>query len=154
MKDQDKEFMKLAIDLSAKNLDGKNGGPFGAVITKNGKLISQSENLVKSTWDATAHAEIMAIRLASKELQTENLSGCILYTSCEPCPMCLAAIYWAKIDKVFYANSGSDASKIGFDDEFLYTELHKPKAERDLPMAELSKEEGNKVFKLWEESRS
>ncbi|MGY3054418.1 guanine deaminase [Pedobacter sp. UYEF25] len=149
MEHTDEEFMQMAIALAAKNLNGKNGGPFGAVVAKNGKLISKSENLVKSTIDATAHAEIMAIRIASKQLNSVDLSDCILYTSCEPCPMCLAAIYWSNITKVYFASAGIDASKAGFDDQVIYRELSEPIEKRKLPMIELLKIEGNEVFEAW-----
>lgn len=150
----DNEFMQMAIELAAKNLDAKNGGPFGAVIVKDGKLIAKSENLVKANVDATAHAEVMAIRLASKTLNNFDLSGCILYTSCEPCPMCMAAILWSNITKVYFASSGDDAAKAGFDDQAIYKELKKSTENRTLPMIELLKDEGNNVFEKWNESRS
>lgn len=149
MEHTDKEFMQMAIGLATKNLDRKNGGPFGAVVVKNGTLIAKSENLVKANVDATAHAEIMAIRLASKKLNTVDLSDCVLYTSCEPCPMCMAAIYWANITKVYFASSSSDALKAGFDDQIILKELSKPIENRNLPMEEIMRDEANQVFMSW-----
>lgn len=154
MQHTDKEFMQIAIELAARNLDAKSGGPFGAVVVKDGKLISKSENLVKAKVDVTAHAEVMAIRLASEKLNTVDLSGCVLYTSCEPCPMCMGAILWANISKVYFASSGKDAATAGFDDQAIYSELKKPTEERSLPMVEMLKNEGNKVFEEWKKRAS
>lgn len=154
MENTNEKFMQMAIELSAKNLDGKNGGPFGAVIAKDGKLVSKSENLVKANFDVSAHAEVMAIRLAGKNLQTVDLTGCVLYTSCEPCPMCMAAIFWANISKVYYANSGTDAADIGFSDELIKQQLELPKSNRTIPMVELSRDEANIIFKSWYENRN
>src|SRR5690349_15320238 len=112
-----KDFMKMAIALSVNNVQENIGGPFGAVIVRDGKIIAQSANKVTTTNDPTAHAEVSAIRLACSELQTFDLTGCVIYTSCEPCPMCLGAIYWAKIKTIYYANTKSDAEDIGFSDK-------------------------------------
>lgn len=144
--------MRLAIALSEKNVKEALGGPFGAVIVKDARIIAQSANTVTLTNDPTAHAEVSTIRLACKALNSFNLSGCVIYTSCEPCPMCLGAIYWARIDTIYYANTKTDAAKIGFDDRFIYEELDKPMAERSLPIKQLLRDEAQQAFKLWEES--
>ena len=119
-----KDFMKLAIDLSIENID-KGGGPFGAVIVKDNKVIAASGNSVTNDLDPTAHAEVNAIRKAAKVLGNFDLSGCEIYASCEPCPMCLGAIYWARINKLYFANTKVDADKIGFSDKFIYDEFEK-----------------------------
>ncbi len=146
------EFMQMAIELSVNNVTQGQGGPFGAVIVKDGKLIAASANKVVPTNDPTAHAEVSAIRIACQELNTYILSGCEIYTSCEPCPMCLAAIYWARIDKIYYANTKVDAAAIGFDDHFIYQELDKPIEKRQLPIIQLMRDEALSAFKLWSES--
>lgn len=146
------EFMKMAIALSIENVSGKLGGPFGAVIVKDGKLIAKSANKVTASNDPTAHAEISAIRLACTVLHTFDLSGCVIYTSCEPCPMCLGGIYWAKIDKIYYANTKADAENIGFSDKFIYEELDKPMDKRTLPVMQMMRTEAMAAFKLWETS--
>ncbi|MCR8559753.1 nucleoside deaminase [Mucilaginibacter sp. BJC16-A38] len=143
------KFMRMAIELSEHNLKSGLGGPFGAVIVKDGEIIASSANKVATENDPTAHAEISAIRLACKELDTYNLSGCEIYTSCEPCPMCLGAIYWARIDKIYYANTKTDAANIGFDDNFIYEEIERKMEERKLPFIQLLREEALPVFKLW-----
>jgi len=148
MENRDRKFMLDAIQLSIENVD-KGGGPFGAVIVKNGKIISAKANSVTANNDPTAHAEILAIREACKKLNTYNLSGCIIYTSCEPCPMCLGAIYWAHIDKVFYGNNKTDAGKIGFDDSFIYDELELPINERKVEFVQLLPDEAIKGFRAW-----
>jgi tRNA(Arg) A34 adenosine deaminase TadA len=145
-------FMRMAIELSEYNVKHSHGGPFGAVIVKDSMVIARSANRVMAENDPTAHAEIAAIRLACKELKTYNLSGCEIYTSCEPCPMCLGAIYWARIDKIYYANTKSDAANIGFDDFFIYSELELEMAKRKLPFIQLLPEEAINAFKLWETS--
>ncbi|SMD06694.1 tRNA(Arg) A34 adenosine deaminase TadA [Pedobacter nyackensis] len=144
--------MKLAIQLSEKNVLDSIGGPFGAVIVKDGKVIAKSANKVTATNDPTAHAEVSAIRLACKKLKTFDLSGCIVYTSCEPCPMCLSAVYWAKIDIIYYANTKLDADAIGFSDKFIYDELDKPMNQRQLTIKQIMRDEALKAFKLWEQS--
>lgn len=149
---QHEKFMRMAIRLSEKNVTEQLGGPFGAVIVKDGKVIAKSGNTVLTTNDPTAHAEVSAIRIACKKLKTYNLSGCIIYTSCEPCPMCLSAIYWAKIKHIYYANTKTDAANIGFDDHFLYEEMEKPMALRTIPFAQILRNEAIDAFKRWTES--
>ncbi len=143
------DFMRIAISLSRKNVEKGGGGPFGAVIVKDGRIIAKSSNMVTSSNDPTAHAEIAAIRLAAKELNSFDLSGCIIYTSCEPCPMCLGAIYWARISAVYYANTRFDAENIGFDDKFIYSELNLSMQERSLPSTQILHNEALEVFKRW-----
>jgi len=142
------EFIKKAIEIALENID-KGGGPFGALIVKNNEIISSSGNRVTLNNDPTAHAEIIAIREASAKLKTWDLSDCVLYTSCEPCPMCLGAVYWAHISRVFYACSQSDAGDAGFDDSFIYKELNLKVSQRKLPMTEINRSEGLSVFKKW-----
>lgn len=129
MKVNDELFMRKAIELSIQNVDNQ-GGPFGAVIVKDGKIVATGVNRVTSNNDPTAHAEVMAIREAAQKLNDFNLTGCTIYTSCEPCPMCLSAIYWARIDKIYYGNTKTDAKNIGFDDSFIYEEIEKPVNQR------------------------
>lgn len=143
------KFMKKAIELSIVNVT-KGGGPFGAVIVKNGRIISEGTNNVTKKNDPTAHAEIVAIRNASKKLKNFNLKGCEIYTSCEPCPMCLSAIYWANIDKIYYANTKKDAEKIGFRDEHIYKELSSPINRRKIPFKQMLRNDAIKAFELWE----
>lgn len=147
MKDQD--FMRMAINLSCENVK-HGGGPFGAVIVKNGQVVATGTNRVTANCDPTAHAEVSAIRQACKLLNTFDLSGCTIYTSCEPCPMCLGAIYWAHIDKIFYGNTKADARNIGFDDSFIYKEIDLPLAERRIKAIQLLPEEAIKAFMEWE----
>ncbi|NQX42785.1 nucleoside deaminase [Pedobacter steynii] len=144
--------MQLAISLSEKNVTEGLGGPFGAVVVKDGKIIAKSGNKVTTTNDPTAHAEVSAIRLACKKLETFDLSGCTVYTSCEPCPMCLSAIYWARIETIYYANTKVDAANIGFDDKFIYDEIEKPMAKRTLPIHQMMRTEAQQAFQLWEKS--
>ncbi|WP_342329252.1 nucleoside deaminase [Pedobacter sp. FW305-3-2-15-E-R2A2] len=146
------KFMKIAIALSEKNVTGGLGGPFGAVVVKDGKIIAKSGNKVTTTNDPTAHAEVSAIRLACKKLKTFDLSGCVVYTSCEPCPMCLSAIYWARIETIYYANTKVDAANIGFDDKFIYDEIEKPMAKRTLPIHQMMRTEAQQAFQLWDQS--
>ncbi|WP_342647704.1 nucleoside deaminase [Mucilaginibacter sp. CSA2-8R] len=143
------EYMRMAIALSEQNVAQGLGGPFGAVIVKDNHVVAASANTVVPSNDPTAHAEVSAIRLACQELNTYNLEGCIIYTSCEPCPMCLGAIYWARIEKIYYANNKSDAAAIGFDDQFIYEELDRPKEERKLPMVEMLRNEALGAFNAW-----
>lgn len=143
-------FMRQAIQLSRESLRTNAGGPFGAVIVKNGDVIAHGSNCVTSTNDPTAHAEIIAIRAACQALGTFHLQGCAIYASCEPCPMCLAAIYWARIDKIYYANTRRDASHIGFDDGVFYEELTKPRSQRTLPMEQVLRDEALSVFQEWQ----
>ena len=146
------DFMQMASALSEKNVREGLGGPFGAVIVKNDQVVAASANQVVPTNDPTAHAEVSAIRLACQELNTYILSGCEIYTSCEPCPMCLAAIYWARIDKIYYANTKVDAAAIGFDDAFIYEELDKPMPDRKLPIVQMMRDEALSAFRLWSET--
>ncbi|PZU83129.1 MAG: tRNA-specific adenosine deaminase [Chryseobacterium sp.] len=142
--------MRRAIACSCENIKS-GGGPFGAVIVKDGKIIAEGANKVTVNNDPTAHAEVMAIRNASAYLNDFNLSGCEIYTSCEPCPMCLSAIYWARLDKIWYANTKSDAKDIGFDDSFIYDEVQLPMEKRAIPIKQLLRDEGLEAFKQWEE---
>jgi guanine deaminase len=144
-----KKFMQEAIKCSLEGMNSNAGGPFGAVIVKNGEIIARGWNKVTSTNDPTAHAEITTIREACKKLGTFDLSGCELYTSCEPCPMCLAAIYWARIDKIYYGNTKNDAANIGFDDDFIYKEFALPIRKRSIPMEQLDREDAIKSFETW-----
>lgn len=143
------KFMRMAIQLSEQNVEQRLGGPFGAVIVKDGMVVARSANRVIPQKDPTAHAEIAVIRLACKELDTHNLEGCVIYTSCEPCPMCLGAIYWAHLDHIYYANTKADAAAIGFDDKLIYDEMNLPLAERKLPASQLLREEAQVPFKNW-----
>lgn len=142
------DFMRKAIELSLENVEN-GGGPFGAVIAKDGEIIATGVNRVTASCDPTAHAEVSAIREAAKKLGTFNLSGCEIYTSCEPCPMCLGAIYWARLDKMYYANTKTDAKNIGFDDSFIYDELELKPADRKLPSETLLHNEAIKAFESW-----
>ncbi|MDD2386817.1 MAG: nucleoside deaminase [Bacteroidales bacterium] len=145
----DKEnFMKKAIELSIKNMD-KGGGPFGAIIVKNGEIIAESGNSVTIDNDPTAHAEVNAIRTASKKLGTYDLSGCDIYASCEPCPMCLGAIYWSNIDRLFFANNQNDADEIGFSDKFIYDEIAKNYTQRNLKTENIMREDALRAFEIW-----
>lgn len=144
--------MRMAIILSKKNVNKTLGGPFGAVIVRDGKVIAKSFNKVAATNDPTAHAEVAAIRMASKKLKNFDLSDCIIYTSCEPCPMCLGAIYWSGISKIYYANTKHDAEEIGFADKFIYDELELPTEKRQLQTIQLLREEAIEVFKEWQKS--
>src|SRR5690606_1222566 len=148
--EKDKQFIKRAIELSEKGMDSNAGGPFGAVIVKNGEIIAEGFNQVTSSNDPTAHAEVVAIRKACEKLGTFQLDDCIIYTSCEPCPMCLGAIYWACPKVVYYACTKEDAGAIGFDDHFIYDEIDKDIENRNVKFINLDREEGRKVFKKWE----
>lgn len=141
--------MKEAIQLSFDTMRNNTGGPFGAVVVKDGKIIARGFNKVVSSNDPTAHAEVVAIREACKVLNSFQLDGCEIYTSCEPCPMCMAAIYWARPDKVYYANSKTDAASIGFDDNFIYEELELPYEKRKIPMLRMMEGEALAAFKEW-----
>lgn len=141
--------MKKAISLSREKMNSNEGGPFGAVIVKDGEIIAEGWNKVTSSCDPTAHAEVTAIRNACQKLGTFSLEGCEIYTSCEPCPMCLAAIYWARIDKIYYANTRQDAAAIGFDDEFLYQEFKVEMEERKIPLQQIDRESAKEVFDEW-----
>ena len=141
-------FMSRAIELSIESVKS-GGGPFGSVIIKNNEIISEGMNRVTKNNDPTAHGEIVAIRNACKNLNDFSLKGCELYTSCEPCPMCLSAIYWSRIDKIYYANTRDDAKKIDFDDSLIYSELTKKIKERKIPTIQLMRDEALQGFKLW-----
>ena len=143
------EFMKIAVEEAGKGLKRNDGGPFGAVVVRNGKIISKAHNRVIKTNDPTAHAEINAIRKATKKLKRFDLSDCELYTSCEPCPMCLSAIYWAKMKKFYYGCTRKDAEKIGFDDKFIYDVL-KGKSKKSVKEIKLNRNECLKPFGIWE----
>ena len=143
------ELMRKAIELSTENV-ANGGGPFGAVIAKDGEIIATGTNRVTASCDPTAHAEVSAIRAAATKLGTFNLSGCEIYTSCEPCPMCLGAIYWAHLDKVYYGNTKADAKEIGFDDSFIYDELALPLEKRHLNVVPMMRDEAIKAFEKWE----
>lgn len=144
-----KEFMAEAIRQAGENIRNGNGGPFGAVIVKDGKVVATAGNRVTSSNDPTAHAEIVAIREACKELNTFDLSGCVIYASCEPCPMCLGAVMWARINKLYYAANRDDAARAGFDDEVFYTELSLPPDQRQLPVDQLMQDDAIEVFNQW-----
>ena len=150
--DQHQKFMKVAIQLSEQNVRESLGGPFGAVVVNDGKILAKSANMVTSENDPTAHAEVSAIRMACKTLNTFDLSGCVIYTSCEPCTMCLSAVYWAKIDTIYYANTRQDAEDIGFNDKFIYDELQKALDKRQLPIKQMMRDEAQGAFKLWDKS--
>lgn len=143
------DFMREAIAISIDNVKN-GGGPFGAVIVKDNEIIARGANRVTTSNDPTAHAEVSAIREAAKKLGTFNLSGCEIYTSCEPCPMCLGAIYWSRLDKIYYANTKVDAKNIGFDDSFIYDELELKPSERHLPSESLLRTEAIKAFEMWD----
>jgi len=144
------EFMRRAIALATENVS-RGGGPFGCVVVRDSEILATGVNQVTVTNDPTAHAEVVAVRAACKALGSFQLHGCTVYTSCEPCPMCLAAIYWARLDRIFYACGRSDACSAGFDDEFIYKELSLEIAARTVPMVQLSRDAACAVFKIWEE---
>jgi tRNA(Arg) A34 adenosine deaminase TadA len=144
-----KDFMGRAIELSVERMRSGKGGPFGAVIVKDGEIIAEGFNQVTSANDPTAHAEVTAIRAACAKLGRFDLKGCEIYTSCEPCPMCLAAIYWARLDRIIYANDRDQAAATGFDDEFLYREIPKPIAERSIPTERFMAQEASVAFDEW-----
>lgn len=144
-------YMKRAIELSQKNITN-GGGPFGAVIVKDGKIIGEGFNKVTANNDPTAHAEVEAIREACKALSNFDLTGAEIYTSCEPCPMCLSAIYWARLSKIYYANTKKDAAAIEFDDDFIYSEIPKSIEQRKISMVQMMRPEALEVFKAWQTS--
>lgn len=148
--EQDKEMMREAIRLADESV-ANGGGPFGAVIVKDGEIIAATSNRVTLDNDPTAHAEVNCIRMTCKRLGTFDLSGCTIYTSCEPCPMCLGAIYWARIDRIFYGNNRQDAADIGFDDDFIYQELARPMDNRSTPIIPILQDEALHSFRLWTE---
>jgi tRNA(Arg) A34 adenosine deaminase TadA len=151
MNDKDIAFMRRAIDLAQDGVDSNHGGPFGCVIAKDGRIVGEGCNEVTSTNDPTAHAEVVAIRAACRNLDSFQLDGCVVYTSCEPCPMCLGAIYWARPAAIFFAGTRDDAASAGFDDELFYDELEKPNEERQLKMQNLLRNEAKEVFRRWNE---
>lgn len=144
------ELMRKAIELSVKNV-ANGGGPFGAVIARDGEIVATGVNRVTANCDPTAHAEVSAIRNAARQLGTFDLRGCDIYTSCEPCPMCLSAIYWAHLDHIYYGNNKDDAARIGFDDAFIYKELALPGDKRHIPARPLMRSEALHAFRLWDE---
>jgi len=148
--EQDKQMMREAIRLSAESVKN-GGGPFGAVIAKDGEIIAGTSNCVTLNNDPTAHAEVSCIREACRKLGTFSLEGYSIYTSCEPCPMCLGAIYWAHLDRIYYANDRKDAAAIDFDDDFIYQELAKPMDQRTTPIISMLRDEALPVFRMWEE---
>jgi len=145
------KFMREAIQLSLAGMRENCGGPFGAVVVRQGKIIGRGWNSVTSTNDPTAHAEISAIRAACEKSKTFRLDDCELYVSCEPCPMCMAAIYWARLKKIYYANTRKDAAKIRFDDDLIYREIARPLTRRKIPMKQLLRDEAIKVFGEWKD---
>ena len=146
----DQKYILEAIRLSREHMQKGHGGPFGAIIVRDGKIIGRGWNQVTSVKDPTAHAEVVAIRDACKNIDDFTLAGSTIYTSCEPCPMCLAAVYWARIDIIYYGNSRGDAAAIKFDDEFLYREMSVDIDKRAIPMTQLLRDEANKVFQEWQ----
>jgi len=146
-----KKFVKKAIEIANQNLTEKSGGPFGAVIVKNGEVIAEARNTVVRDNDPSAHAEINAIRDACRKLKTHQLTDCEIYCSCEPCPMCLGAIYWARPRAIYYAASRIDAEKAGFDDSYIYDELKREMPDRNLPSKQLLREEAVELFRKWKE---
>ncbi len=148
-KEENKAFMAKAVELAKKNVNSSEGGPFGAVVVKDSKIVGMGSNKVTVHNDPTAHAEIVAIRDAAKNLGTFDLSGCDIYSSCEPCPMCLGAIYWAHFDNLYYAATKDDAAKANFDDSFIYKEFALPKDERSIIATQLMRETAVKVFEEW-----
>jgi tRNA(Arg) A34 adenosine deaminase TadA len=149
MDEQDIKFMRRAIDLAQRGIDENDGGPFGCIVVRDGEIIGQGNNHVTSANDPTAHAEIVAIRNACENLGNFQLEDCVIYTSCEPCPMCLGAIYWARPKHIFYACTREDAARIGFDDQFIYDEIGKDLAKRKIPITNLGRSEAVVVFENW-----
>ncbi|HXB61630.1 MAG TPA: nucleoside deaminase [Acidobacteriaceae bacterium] len=145
-------FMQQAIDLATANVTSGKGGPFGCVIVRNGQVVATGVNCVTRHNDPTAHAEVTAIRAACQKLNSFQLTECEIYTSCEPCPMCMAALYWARVAAVYYGNTAADAASIGFDDDFLYQELKKPLGDRLLPIRPLLRKEAFASFAAWQNS--
>jgi guanine deaminase len=144
------QFMARAIALAIENVRSGVGGPFAAVIVKDGAIVAEGSNRVTSTNDPTAHAEVVAIREACRKLANFELTGCDIYTTCEPCPMCLGAIYWARPRRVYFACTAADASKAGFDDSFIYQEIARPQGSRKIPLTPLMREDALAIFREWE----
>lgn len=151
MNEHDSKLMLRAIELARHGMEANAGGPFGCVVVKDGRIVGEGNNRVTSTNDPTAHAEVVAIRDACRNLATFQLEGCVIYTSCEPCPMCLGAIYWSRPAAIFFAGTREDAADAGFDDEHFYEELDKPNELRELKMVNLLRNEAQKVFRNWKE---
>jgi len=149
----DAQFMQMAVDLALQGMRRNEGGPFGAVVVRDGAVIGRGNNRVISTHDPTAHAEILAIREACEHISNFQLEDCVMYSSCEPCPMCLGAVYWARLSKVFFGCTKLDAAHIGFDDEWIYRELPLPIRERSVPMESISRDIALRAFAEWEEKR-
>ncbi|MFY0631322.1 MAG: nucleoside deaminase [Flavobacteriaceae bacterium] len=147
------EFMSEAVQAALKGMSNNEGGPFGCIVVKNGEIIGRGNNKVTSTNDPTAHAEVTAIRDACKNVGSFQLDGCIVYTSCEPCPMCLGAIYWARPDKVYYGSNQVDAANIGFDDEFIYKEIPLPYEKRSISFEQVGREIALEPFQKWSEKQ-
>jgi guanine deaminase len=147
----DNPFMARAIELSIENVHSGRGGPFGAVIVKDGAMIAEGANQVTLTKDPTAHAEILAIRAACAKLGVLELQDCEIYASCEPCPMCLGAIYWARLSRIYFASAAADASRIGFDDSLIYREIAQPPMHRSIPMVQMMREQALAAFRAWKE---
>ena len=150
----DSALMQQAIRLATENVTSGRGGPFGALVARAGEVVATGVNLVTSTNDPTAHAEVTAIRRAAAELGSFTLAGCELYTSCEPCPMCLAAAYWSRLDRIFFSNTAEDAARAGFDDAALYREFALPRGQRTLPTTPLLREQAWESFEAWERNTS
>lgn len=149
MTEREHQFMRAAIELARQGMNNGQGGPFGCVIVKGDEVVGQGCNAVTSTNDPTAHAEVVAIRNACHQLQVHQLTGCELYTSCEPCPMCMGAIYWARPDRVFFGGTRFDAAFAGFDDSFIYEELNQPMDSRKIPILNIGREDAVKLFEEW-----
>jgi tRNA(Arg) A34 adenosine deaminase TadA len=147
----DNAFMARAIQLAIENVHSGHGGPFGAVIARNGEMIAEGANQVTSTKDPTAHAEVNAIRAACAKLGAFELQDCEIYASCEPCPMCLGAIYWARLSHIYFASVAADAARVGFDDSLIYREMAQPRSRRAIPMVQMMREEALAAFRAWEE---
>lgn len=147
----DNPFMARAIQLSVANVLSGQGGPFGAVVVKDGSIVAEGVNRVTTTGDPTAHAEVVAIREACAKLGVFQLKDCEIYTSCEPCPMCLGAIYWAHLSRIYFGNDAADASKIGFDDSFIYQQFAQPLGQRSIPMVQMMSEQALAAFRAWQE---
>ncbi len=145
-------FMARAIQLAMDNVTSARGGPFGSVVVRGDEIIAEAGNQVTLTNDPTAHAEMVAIREACKKLGVFELEGCEIYTSCEPCPMCMGAIYWARLSRVYYAGMAADAAQAGFDDSMIYRELARPLSERKIPMIQMMREQGLEAFRVWQNS--
>ncbi len=146
---REENFMQAAVDLSRKGINHNDGGPFGCIIVRGDQIVGRGNNCVTSQNDPTAHAEVVAIRDACKNLETFQLDDCEIFTSCEPCPMCLGAIYWARPKAIYYANTREDAARIGFDDSMIYDEMNTPVSNRKIPIHKMESEEAVKVFEEW-----